>query len=241
MERPGRAEELCITVGEDASVGGHQPVARSVRGRSHAHDGFVQVERPGRAVEMRIAVGEDPSVGGHQPVARSVRGRSHAHDGLVQVERPGRAEEMRVAVGEDATVGGHQPVALPIRRRGHRNDGLVERPAHTAEVGSSAIWDDAAGRVGEPVSLNRVRRHQASVAVVSRSRIGRSRGRCPCGVTNSQRHQHRHENEYGGDQDCQLAMNRARRLPAHRGGIGPDRISAERSGHFLGMNCASQR
>ena len=54
------ADEPGVAVGEDATVGRHQPVAVAVgRGRD-ADDGALEREVPRRAVELRGAEGEDP-------------------------------------------------------------------------------------------------------------------------------------------------------------------------------------
>ena len=48
---PPAEPEGGITEGEDASIGGHQPVALSVGRRSHSHDGCVEMVAAHRAVE----------------------------------------------------------------------------------------------------------------------------------------------------------------------------------------------
>src|SRR4029077_663770 len=107
--------------GEDAAVGGDQPVAAAVGGGGHADDGLVEVEAAGGAVEPGVAEGEDAAVGGDEPVvapgggggpaggagelvAAPVGGGGHADDGLVEVEAAGGAVEPGVAEGEDAAV-----------------------------------------------------------------------------------------------------------------------------------------
>ena len=47
----GGAVEAGVAEGEDAAVGGHQPVALAVGRGGHAHDGLVEVDAAGRAVE----------------------------------------------------------------------------------------------------------------------------------------------------------------------------------------------
>ena len=58
-----RAVEGGVAVGEDATVGGDQPVALAVGGRRHPHDGPVEGQRARRAVEGGVAVGEEPAAG----------------------------------------------------------------------------------------------------------------------------------------------------------------------------------
>ena len=83
-----RPEELGVTEGEDAAVGGDQPVAEAVGGGGDADDRCVQGRAAGRAVEAGVAEGEDPTVGGDQPVAVAVRRRGHADHRLVEVIAP---------------------------------------------------------------------------------------------------------------------------------------------------------
>ena len=64
-----------IAEGEDATVGGDQPVAAAVGRRRDAHDGTLQVDRARRTVELGGAEGEDAAVRSHQPVAVLRRGR----------------------------------------------------------------------------------------------------------------------------------------------------------------------
>ena len=85
---PVRAVEGGVAEGEDAAVGGHQPVAAAVGGGRHGHDGLGEADAPGGPVEAGVAEGEDAAVGGHQPVAAAVGGGGHAHDGLVQARCP---------------------------------------------------------------------------------------------------------------------------------------------------------
>ena len=119
MDGARRAEELCVAVGEDAAVGGHQPVAAAVGSHGHADDGLVELNGARRTVEVCVPVREDAAVGGDQPIAAAVGGGRHADDRLVEVEGAGRAHEGRVAVVEDAPVGGDDPVPLPGVRGGH--------------------------------------------------------------------------------------------------------------------------
>src|SRR5229473_2140165 len=87
-ERPGGAEEARVAEGEDAAVGGDEPVALRVGGGGHAPDRLAEAERPGGAEEARVAEGEDAAVGGDEPVALRVGGGGHAHDRLAEAERP---------------------------------------------------------------------------------------------------------------------------------------------------------
>src|SRR5271163_4242752 len=41
------AKELCVPEAEDPAIGGHQPVAATVRRLRHAHDGLVEVDAAG--------------------------------------------------------------------------------------------------------------------------------------------------------------------------------------------------
>ena len=66
---PVEPQNLRVAEGEDAAVGGHQPVAAAVGRRRHAHDRLVERDASRRAPELRAAEGEDAAVGGHQPVA----------------------------------------------------------------------------------------------------------------------------------------------------------------------------
>src|SRR5664280_1332960 len=127
MNGPGRAVELGVAEGEDAAVGGRQPVALAVRSGSHADNRLVEMNGPGRAVELGVAEGEDAAVGGRQPVALAVRSGSHADNRLVEMNGPGRAVELGVAEGEDPAVGGRQPVAGGGQRRSYRGPGELGR------------------------------------------------------------------------------------------------------------------
>ena len=115
----GGAVEGGVAVGEDAPVGGHQPVALAVGGGGHPHDGPVERQTAGGAVEGGVAVGEDAPVGGHQPVALAVGGGGHPHDGPVEGRTAGGTVEGGVAVGEEVPVGGPERVGL---RRGQHRD-----------------------------------------------------------------------------------------------------------------------
>ena len=84
----GRTVEAGVAVGEDAAVGGHQPVAVPVRRAGHAHHRLVEGEVAGRAVEAGVAVGEDAAVGGHQPVAAAVGVEAMPTTGLLRVRLP---------------------------------------------------------------------------------------------------------------------------------------------------------
>ncbi len=63
-----RPVELGVAVGEDATVGGVEPVTLTVFGRHDADDGPLENQAPGRAVELRCAEAEDPAIGSVQPV-----------------------------------------------------------------------------------------------------------------------------------------------------------------------------
>ena len=108
-DRPGRAVELRVAVGEDAAVGRHEPVAVAVGGRCHADDRLVECDRPGRAVELRVSVGEDATVGGHQPVALPIGRRCDRDDGMVERQAGGRTVGGRRAEVPHAALGVGQP------------------------------------------------------------------------------------------------------------------------------------
>ena len=133
------AVEGGIAVGEDAAVGGHQPVAAAVRRCGHSDHRLVQMQTPGRAVERCVSVGEDATVRGHLPVA-TVTGRGrHPDHGSVELEGTGRAVELGAAVVEDAAVRCGQPVALargvrPVVEGAGRGVGTIgtDEARHTA-------------------------------------------------------------------------------------------------------------
>ena len=110
MDRTGGAVEAGVAEGEDAAVGGEEPVALAVGGGGHPDDRLVQVDRPGGAVERGVAEGEDAAVGGHQPVALARTGGGDADDRPVEGHGCRGAENRCVAQGEDAPGGGGQPV-----------------------------------------------------------------------------------------------------------------------------------
>ncbi len=66
--------EAGVAEGEDAAVGGHQPVAAGIGRGRHPHDRAVECHRTGRAVEPGVAEGEDAAVGGRQSVTRKTLG-----------------------------------------------------------------------------------------------------------------------------------------------------------------------
>ena len=111
---PMEPENFRVAVAEDAAVGGHEPVATTVRGGGHAHDGLVEVDAAGAAVELGIAEAEDPPVRGNEPVAAAIRGGRHADDRFVQWFAAHGAVELHVAEGEHATVRGHLPVSAAV-------------------------------------------------------------------------------------------------------------------------------
>ena len=63
MHGPGRAVEGGVAEGEDAAVGGHQPVAPAVGRGGHAHDGLVEVAAAQTTVGHGIAEGGDTPIG----------------------------------------------------------------------------------------------------------------------------------------------------------------------------------
>ena len=136
----GGAVEPGVAEGEDAAVGGHQPVAAAVGGGRHAHDGGVEVDVAGGAVEPGVAEGEDAAVGGHQPVAAAVGGGGHAHDGGVEVDgcrssrRTGRRRRRRSRR--------RRPPASSRRRRGLAAIPTMGR----VEVGAAHRAEERLGR-----------------------------------------------------------------------------------------------
>ena len=66
---PHGAEEARVAVGEDAAVGGHEPVAVGARSAGHAHDGLVQRRAARTAVVAGVTEVEDAAVGRHEAVA----------------------------------------------------------------------------------------------------------------------------------------------------------------------------
>src|SRR5581483_4184041 len=76
----GGAEEGGVSEGEDAAVGGREPVAPAGRRRGHAHDRLVQGDGARRAVEAGVAEGEDAAVRRREPVAPSGGSGGHGHD-----------------------------------------------------------------------------------------------------------------------------------------------------------------
>src|SRR5205823_5555939 len=82
-------EEGGVAEGEDAAVGGDEPVAPAgPRGR-HGHDGLVERLAPHRPVEGGGAEGEDAAVGGDHPVAAPVGCGGHAGHRLGQRDGAG--------------------------------------------------------------------------------------------------------------------------------------------------------
>ena len=153
MQAPGGAEEPGVADGEDAAVGGDQPVAAAGQVCGHPDDRPVEGQVPGGPMEHGVAESEDAAIGGDQPVAPVVRCCRHPDDGLVERQVPGGPMEDGVAEGEDAAVGGDQPVAATVRRGRHRDDGLVESQASGgAEEPGVAEGEDAAIGGDQPVS-----------------------------------------------------------------------------------------
>ena len=112
------SEEGGVPVGEDAAVGGHQPVASTVGAGRHAHDRAGQAYGPGRALEAGVTEGVDTAVRTDQPVTAPVGGGGHAHD------RPSRWSAKEVAEGGgvegvDVALRPHFPVPTGGRIGGH--------------------------------------------------------------------------------------------------------------------------
>ncbi len=138
-----------VPEGEHPAVGGHQPVAASVRGGLDAHDGLVQVHGTGGPVEAGVPEGEHPAVGGHLPIPEPVAGGVDAHGGLVQVHGTGRPVEGGLPEGEDAPVGALQPVPGPVGDGRGPHDGRVEHhPGPGGEGGPGRGASGGATRQG---------------------------------------------------------------------------------------------
>ena len=127
MDGARRAVEPGVAVGEDAAVGGDQPVAPAVGGRGHAHDRLIEMDGARRAVEPGVAVGEDAAIGGDQPVAKDLRPR-HAHDRPIEAQARCRrgAQLRRSAVWKDAAAARRRPIPTGGIRR-HQVPGTVGR------------------------------------------------------------------------------------------------------------------
>ena len=76
----GGAVERGVAEGEDAAVGGDEPVAVAGGRGGDADDGRGEAAAAGGAVERGVAEGEDAAVGGDEPVAVARRGRGDADD-----------------------------------------------------------------------------------------------------------------------------------------------------------------
>src|SRR5581483_11220117 len=79
-----RALEAGVAEGEDAAVGGHQPVALAGGGRDERLDRGVEPGAAHRAVEPGVAEGEDAAVAGHHVVALARGRRDRVEDGPVE-------------------------------------------------------------------------------------------------------------------------------------------------------------
>ena len=64
-----RAEEARVSVGEDPTVRGDQPVAAAIGGGRDPHHRALEVHRAGRTVELGRTEAEDPPVSSDEPVA----------------------------------------------------------------------------------------------------------------------------------------------------------------------------
>src|SRR5206468_3887077 len=88
LEVAGGAEEGGVAEGEDAAVGGQQPVALAGGRCGHADDGLGELEVAGGARELGGAEGEDAAVGGNQTVALA-RGHRSGNPGDGAASRSG--------------------------------------------------------------------------------------------------------------------------------------------------------
>src|SRR5581483_8346413 len=132
--RATAAVEGGISVGKDAAITTHQPVALTGRAGGHPEDRLVEPGPARRTEEAGVPEGEHPSVPGHKPVALTGRAGGHPEDRLVEPGPARRTEEAGVPEGEHPAVGGHKPVALTGRAGGHPDDRLVEPgPARRTE------------------------------------------------------------------------------------------------------------
>ena len=129
----GRAVEGGVTEGEDAAVGGDEPVALAVGRGRHADDRLVEGDGTGRAVEGGVTKGEDAAIGSDKPVALPVLRRGDGDDGVVErpadgAERTSRAEvpHRPLRTGEPVVVRGD------AGQRGHAR--AVDAPAATSAV-----------------------------------------------------------------------------------------------------------
>ena len=118
--------EAGVAVGEDAAVGGDEPVALAVGRGRHADDGLVQVRAAHGAVERGVAVGEHSPIERAQPVALGVRRGGHGHDGTLQGQAAGGALEGGVPEREDAAVRAGQQVPAPVGGGHAGEDGRVQ-------------------------------------------------------------------------------------------------------------------
>src|SRR5438309_2402426 len=149
---PGGAVELAVPEGEDAAVGGHEPVAVAGPGGCHADDRLVQGGGARRAEELGVAEAEYSAVGGHEPVAVARwRGR-RPHDGLVEDGAALGSEELGVPEAEDSAVRGYEPVARGTRpaggsgRRRGRRGGRRRRTLNLAHPAVERVTDKEVAR-----------------------------------------------------------------------------------------------
>ena len=154
--------------GEDAAVGGNQPVPSGGRVGRRAHDRGVQVLAARRSVEGGVE-GEDAAVGRHHAVAL---GRGEARTGVRLSPVRQQARRLRASPAR-------RHVITRVRRilpQGRGEDGVVARPAHTR------------GHVGEG---SRVAPHriEGRIGIAERRfalvEDGEHRGPCRCGHTGS--------------------------------------------------------
>ena len=135
----GRAVEAGVAEGEDAAVGGDEPVALAVGRRRHADDRRVEREAAGAPVEAGVAEGEDAAVGRDEPVALAVGRRRHADDRLVEVRarpwsrRTGRRRRRRRRRRARRASTPWRPASSPWRRSG---PGAAAAPAEPSKVAS---------------------------------------------------------------------------------------------------------
>ncbi len=110
-----------VTEGEDAPVGGDQPVAPAVGCGRHSHHRSIEGETTGRTVEGGVTEGEDAPVSGNVQVPLPVGGRRHPHDGLVEMTGGG----LRQDTGQLRILMEHRPRPLPERVTARSGDFIV--------------------------------------------------------------------------------------------------------------------
>ena len=150
--------------GEDAAVGGDEPVAAGGRIGRHADDRLVEGDTAGGSVERGGPEAEYAAVTGDQPVAVSVGGGGHSDDRLVEMVAARRAVKWGVE-REHSAVGGDQPVAA---------GGRIGRYAHVIvlvkELPPSDPWKAAPGPKLDTAPSEATNQYPASLTVFDAAR-----------------------------------------------------------------------